>query len=249
MPNRHITGLLAGLLLTVLSACSTTLKHPEAAATARDECVVLLHGLWRNNLAMWPLEDALLAQGYTVVNLDYPSTSMSIPELAEQYLAPAVEQCDEAVEGPTHLVSHSMGGIVVRWYLQTAALHPEARVVMLSPPNQGNELAVHFRDWPLFDLFVGRAARQLSTDELGILGQIQPLRSPTGIIGGQRTRGWLSLGLLPTPNDGTVSVESMRLPEMQDFLLVDESHVSIRGSALVHEQVIHFLNKGLFKAG
>ncbi|GAA3945678.1 esterase/lipase family protein [Allohahella marinimesophila] len=249
MPNRYIAVLLSGLLLIGLSACSTTLKHPEAASTARDECVVLLHGLWRNNLAMWPLEEALLAQGYTVVNLDYPSTSMPIPDLAEQYLAPAVEQCDDAVDGPTHLVSHSMGGILVRWYLQTEALHSEARVVMLSPPNQGNELAIHFRDWPLFDLFVGQAARQLSTDELGILGQLQPLRSPTGIIGGQRTRGWFSLGLLPEPNDGTVSVDSMRLPEMRDFLLVDESHVSIRGSALVHEQVIHFLSKGQFKPG
>tara|TARA_R100000306_G_scaffold62518_2_gene71785 strand:+ start:80747 stop:80947 length:201 start_codon:yes stop_codon:yes gene_type:complete len=66
-------------------------------------------------------------------------------------------------------------------------------------------------------------------------------------LSGLRSR--LSLGLLPTANDGAVSVEGGRQPELQDCLLVDELRVSIRGCAFFYEQVIRFLNNGLFKSG
>lgn len=244
-PLRQV--LLALVLACMVGGCTTTLHHPEPEVSQRNECVVLLHGLWRSNFAMRPIEATLLDHGYTVVNLDYPSTRRSIEELARDYLAPAVTQCEKAVTGPVHLVSHSMGGIVIRQYLQNHSLEPQARVVMLSPPNQGAELAVVFRDWPLFGLLVGEAAASLSLDPPGILGELHPITPETGIIGGNVQARWLDLGLIPSPHDGTVAVASMPLAEMRDFLLVGENHVSIRRSTYVHEQILRFLQHGTFR--
>lgn len=231
----------------LISGCATTLERPERITPHQQECVVLLHGLWRSNIAMWPIEEALLEAGYTVVNLDYPSTRASLAELAERHLAPAVTLCENSVQGPTHLVSHSMGGIVIRQFLQNHTLKHPGRVVMLSPPNQGAELAIAFRDWPLFDLIVGEAAASLSSDERGALSQLQPISLDTGIIGGDRHNRWLSTGLITEPHDGTVSLASMPLPEMKDFSIVPENHVSIRRSPEVHTRIIRFLESGRFE--
>lgn len=118
---------------------------------------------------------------------------------------------------------------------------------MLSPPNQGAELAVAFRDWPLFDVLAGEAAASLSSDERGTLSTLHPLELETGIIGGDQHSRWLMSDILPEPNDGTVSLASMRLPEMKDFSIVPENHVSIRRSREVHAQIIRFLESGRFE--
>lgn len=251
--NRHACmRLWHVLLLLLLSAgmlpgCTTTVERPTQITEHHQECVVLLHGLWRSNIAMWPIETALLEAGYTVVNLDYPSTRASITEIADQHLAPAVTLCESQVSGPVHLVCHSMGGIVIRDYLQRHTPRRPGRVVMLSPPNQGAELAIAFRDWPLFELLAGEAAASLSSDERGVLNQLGPVGLDTGIIGGDRHSPWLSVGLLAEPHDGTVTLASMRLPEMKDFSVVPEDHVSIRRSPEVHARIIRFLESGTFE--
>ncbi len=233
-------------LFLLATGCSTSLERPAPEVASRQECVVLLHGLWRSNLAMRPIEAVLLQNGYTVVNLDYPSTAMTLEDLAVQHLAPAVALCEGNVSGPVHLVSHSMGGIVIRQYLQNRAPQRPGRIVMLSPPNQGSELAVTFRDWPLFDWFAGAAAASLSRDERGVLDDLQPVPMETGIIAGDSHRQWFDFGLVEAPHDGTVTVNSMPLPEMKGFVVVHENHVSIRRSPEVHQHILHFLQHGRF---
>ena len=51
--------------------------------TAASECVVLLHGLWRTGWSMKRVEWVLEDQGYSVVNVSYPSVSHSIEELGK----------------------------------------------------------------------------------------------------------------------------------------------------------------------
>ncbi|MEE9355708.1 MAG: hypothetical protein V3U75_08990, partial [Methylococcaceae bacterium] len=57
---------------------------------------------------------------------------------------------------------------------------------------------------------------------------------------------WFSQ-LIPGEDDGKVSVASAKLEEMQDFLVVDESHPFIMRSSEVARQVIYFLKAGKFQ--
>ena len=57
------------------------------------DCVVLLHGLARTSASMERMADALHEQGYTVINLDYPSREKPIEELAASAVQQGVDHC------------------------------------------------------------------------------------------------------------------------------------------------------------
>ena len=69
-----------------------------SALPASAECVVLLHGLARGPASLSVLEKVLTGRGYLVVNADYPSTRLPLPELLA-YVEDAVARCPLAFAG------------------------------------------------------------------------------------------------------------------------------------------------------
>ena len=182
------------------------------------------------------------------MNQGYPSLMQSIEELSGTYVPEALAKCESAPEAPVHFVGHSLGGILVRHYLQDHDVPDGSRMVMLGPPNHGSELVDEFADDPWFSV-MGPAALQLGTGAGGLPANLEPVNLEIGIIAGTRTSFdalLLQSAPLPEPNDGKVSLDSAGLPEMQDFLAVDESHTFILTDGDVLEQVVAFLANGRF---
>lgn len=235
-------------------AVSTSLAPPVWSAAAQElpqeragptETVILLHGLGRSPLSMWPLEGFLEERGYRVVNIGYPSTSYPIADLA-RLLGDRLDECCSDSPGPIHFVTHSMGGILVRAYLAEHSLDSLGRVVMLSPPNRGSKVVDQVSDWEFFEQLFGPAARELGTDSSSVPRSLPPVDFELGIIAGSRSLNPFSAAWLEGPNDGTVAVESTRVEGVQDFLVLPRSHSFIIWSFDVMEQVVAFLQTGAF---
>lgn len=214
---------------------------------ARDECVVLLHGLARTSLSMellgWSLED----HGYRIANIDYPSREHPIEELSTMAVGQGIESCQAGGDADAiHFVTHSLGGILVRYYFAHNELDKLGRVVMLGPPNQGSKAADELRDVPGFDWINGPAGYQLGKGEESIPLQLGPPDFEVGIIAGNQTIDPVTSAVLDDPDDGRVSVSDTRLEGMRDFRVVNASHAFIMQKTQVFLLVERFLRTGSF---
>jgi hypothetical protein len=190
------------------------------------------------------MEKALKESGYRVVNDDYPSRKDSIQALAETTIPKALERCGDA--GKVSFVTHSMGGILVRYYLSSEDLPRLARVVMLSPPNKGSEVVDKLADIPGYELINGPAGQQLGTGTLDLPRSLGPATFELGIITGNSTVNPILSLLIPGADDGKVSIENAKLEGMADFLVVEHSHPFIMSADFVICQTVHFLRYGRF---
>jgi len=228
----------------VTSECGDRVDPRDADPTR--ETAVLLHGLGRGARSMSTLEDALAEHGYRVINVDYPSTRHSIDELVG-VLTGELDRCCRTAEAPVHIVTHSLGGILVRAHLARQPFAPLGRVVMLSPPNRGSELVDAFGDNPLYELILGPAGQELGTEEESVPRALPPVDFELGVITGDESINPIGAWMIPGESDGTVSVESARVAGMKDFLVVHENHTFIMQSPEVVAQVLYFLEHGSFR--
>jgi triacylglycerol lipase len=221
------------------------LSFPTFSA-APQECVIVLHGLGRTAFSMSLIEDTLSTEGYLVWNEGYPSRSDNIEELSETTIKEGLRFCDQHKAWTVHFVTHSLGGILVRQYLQHNTISNLGRVVMLSPPNHGSEVVDLLKDYTVFQFVLGPAAQQLGTDKGSLTEQLGPVKGEIGIITGVGSSDpWFS-PVIPGDDDGKVSVESAKLDEMSDFITVDNGHTFIMRDETVIKQILHFLREGRF---
>ena len=198
---------------------------------------------------MSKMDKALSESGYLVHNTTYPSTEKPVNDLALEVIPAAVESCNEEGDRTIHFVTHSMGGILIRYFLETKGVDNLGRVVMLSPPNQGSEVVDKLSDMPGFKAVNGPAGMQLGTDQDDVPSQLGPATFDLGIITGNRSINLFLSTMIPGEDDGKVSVERAKLEGMSDFLVVPHSHPFIMKSKLVIGQVIYFLEHGRFETG
>jgi pimeloyl-ACP methyl ester carboxylesterase len=240
--------LMCGVVWVMLYAVSVqgcSQQEPIVVAK-KGECVVLLHGLARSPSSMATLENYLSKKGYSVVNCGYPSTRYDVQYLAETYIPRMIRQCGANGNEKIHFVTHSMGGIIVRQYLQDHQLPAGSRVVMISPPNKGSSLVDAFGDWFFFKWINGPAGKTLGTAPASLPNRLAPVDAEIGIITGSRSFNPLYSWIIPGEDDGKVAVQKAKLAEMRDFLVLPHSHTFIMKSDEVCRQVAAFLENGRF---
>lgn len=234
------------LVLSVISGCATEPRTQVVKVEESRECVVLLHGLNRSWRAMKPMAESLQLAGYSTANVDYPSQSGPIEEIAPMAVGLGLEECRASGAETIHFVTHSLGGILLRYEHKRSPIEDLGRVVMLGPPNQGSELIDKTIDWPGFDSVNGAAGRQLGTGDDSMPMQLGPVDFELGVIAGTGTINILASAMLPDIDDGKVTVARTKVAGMDDFLIVGNSHRYITRSAVVVRNTESFLRTGRF---
>nr|MDP0504709.1 alpha/beta fold hydrolase [Verrucomicrobiota bacterium JB025] len=207
--------------------------------------VVLLHGLWRGLHAMEPLARELRNDGFSTLNIPYPSMLQPIPRLAS-----SISELIASTVGnsPVHLVTHSLGGILARAMLAQDPSWSARRIVMLCPPNRGSEIVDWSRKIPPLRAMLGPAGRSLGTHGAPLELPPIPTDVETAVIMGNHGTIPFFRKLLAPENDGIVSVSSGRLNGLRGFSVIPADHTFIQMHPDAIRLTTRFLKTGEWPA-
>jgi pimeloyl-ACP methyl ester carboxylesterase len=198
--------------------------------------VVLLHGLWMPGAAMHWLARRLRAAGFATETFAYASIAGG-PDAAVPRLVEALG------DRPTHVIAHSLGGMVALQALCDAPELEVPRLVCLGSPLRGSGAAGGLMHWPATRMLLGRSADLLRTGFPCWQG-----RTAVGVVAGRVPHG---LGALfahfDGDHDGTVAVAETRLEGIADHVVVPASHSGLLFSEEAARQAVAFLREGRFR--
>lgn len=216
--------------------------------------VIVMHGLGANGHFMQGLANYLSDNGnLATINLSYPSTMEDIDSYAASL--DSVIRHLEGVE-TIDFVAHSMGNIVIRHYLYNLqrldpAMRPQVkfhRMVMISPPNHGAELADRFADNKLVQVVAGKPLEQLAPSK-GWPELERQLATPNfefGIIVGGRGDNEGYLDAIPGDDDALLSIDTSKLAGASDYVQTKGVHQLMPKYKEVREAALRYLTKGYF---
>ena len=204
------------------------------------EIVVILPGLWMPYWAMFILRGRIERAGYDVYIFRYHSVFHSLEQNATR-LDAYLKKIDADV---IHLVSQSLGGIVIRAMFHYFPEQKHGRIVTFVPPHLGTYTGWFYSRIALGRWLLGKGIMQLVRGGIG--SWKTPLRE-IGVIAGHKRLG---LGLLapglPKPNDGVVAVAETMLPAIADHIVLLTGHTPSVWSKAVAKKIVMFLETGKF---
>ncbi|WP_454784243.1 esterase/lipase family protein [Legionella sp. WA2024007413] len=243
--NRQFVPLILMIIIgmtSIVQAYAVLPNHqqpPRALARSiqikhNREIVVLIHGLMRTSLSMWPLKNYLTRQGYEVYSYSYPSPKYSIQEHGS-YLSRFIKNLLEKNPGVRiNFVTHSLGGIITREALSTLSkkqLKNIGSLIMLAPPNQGSKLAkLSITMFPMLTSPI-KPLSELSSDRSSYVHHVPVPNIKIGIIAGRY--------------DAKVPPECARL-EGYEPVIVNSNHTFIMNNTKTRQLIMSFLKTGTF---
>ncbi|TCN43971.1 alpha/beta hydrolase family protein [Kribbella orskensis] len=112
--------------------------------------ILLAHGIVDNHTVFALMRRQLLRRGFTRIHtFSYSPLTLDVRRTAERMGAEIEAICEESGSEQLHVVGHSLGGLIARYYIQR--LGGDERVhtcVTLGTPHQGT-MAARLLPWPL----------------------------------------------------------------------------------------------------
>lgn len=96
----------------------------ETADAVHETPVVLLHGYFHNRSGFDFMSAQLRSRGFRWVHgMNYNPIRSSVPDLAERFCQTVNDVMEVSGAPRVHVVGHSLGGVIVRWFLQELEGH------------------------------------------------------------------------------------------------------------------------------
>ena len=211
-------------------------RRQPALATNKPR-VLLLHGLWMHAPALRWFATRLRSRGFDARTLGYYSV-MEDTEHAVSRVAQALHEAPSS-----HVVAHSLGGLIALEAVRQLDAQDIGRVVCLGSPLAGSRAA-------------GRMAERIPAGRR-LLGQHLPLllsgadTLPAGVevgmIAGCKPRGLGGvIARFDCQHDGTVAVPETCIEGLADHIVLPASHSGLIFSDAAVAQSTAFLRTGRF---
>ena len=213
--------------------------------------LVFRHGIVLNRYVMLPMERYFRRKGYEVHNSTYPTTRKFVEEhardLSEELMGLVRRSGKSAEPYELSLITHSLGGLVLRYALTHFEMPPIHRAIMFVPPNRGSATARYFKNWFLYRTIFGtRAGSQLAEDPPGIYGAAGlPSGVDLAIIAGN-VRWKIFPVKLEKPHDGVVTFSEANLPPLP-IKMLPHGHTPILFVRYAWEEAEYYLQHGKFR--
>lgn len=131
------------------------------APSREKETVVLVHGLGRSRLSLWPLQRRLEREGFVILNFPYAPTFQRFDVIVDNFHG---FLRDRLQTSRYHLVGHSLGNIIIRGGFLAGYGGDLGCVVMLAPPNQRPLLAHKLHRLAPFRIWAGDCGQRLASE-------------------------------------------------------------------------------------
>ena len=229
-----------------LSPHQRSLVHYAVDAAATP--ILLVHGIVDNHTIFSPLERALRRRGFTDLSSFGYGVLTSDVRATAQDLAVAVEKLvAESGYEKVHVIGHSLGGLVSRYYVQRMGGHQHVHtVVTLGTPHRGTVLARAGSVLPLVrqlrpdsDLIaeLGEPAPGCDTRFLAFYSDLDQLILPSRNARIEhpdlrvRNVGVHGIGHMSLTNDGGIAFQiAAALAQLDDRIELDPHEATVAGS-------------------
>ncbi|WP_036100401.1 lipase [Leptotrichia sp. oral taxon 215] len=236
--------ILAIITFTGLKITKRLLYHPYNVTKfgtfdKNKDVVIVFHGIYGKAKTLNAITDTLEKEGYSGINIQYPTTEDTVEKITEKYIAPNVESVIKTVEEENvirrkqrlpeikiNFIVHSMGTGVLRYYLKTHKLNNLGKVVFISPPSHGSQLS----DNPISDIIkdtLGDAVKQFKTSSDSFINSLGEPDYQCYVMIGNKSGNFLYSILIPGIDDGMVPFKTSRLNNCNYKVIENATHTSI----------------------
>lgn len=212
--------------------------------------VILVHGYFKTEKDMFALKSELEKTNFEVHTINLPLTFKKLKTVLPLFKLEVEKIFAESKAGEKiNFVAHSSGGLIVRKFLaDTKYKNRIGRTVLIAAPNQGSRLAYITKKYfkPFTDIF-----KTLSSIEIKNVKEMDLASAADfemAAIAGNKSNLFLGK-LLVKENDGRIRVESVKISDLKDFIVLPYGHKDIHYQKQTALLVANFLNYGSFSGG
>ena len=145
-----------------------------------------------------------------------------------------------------HFVGYSMGGLIIRAYLNLYHPNNLGRVVMLGTPNQGSEVADFLQNFWIYKKLYGPAGQQLVTDQTAFKDIFGSIDYELGVIAGNSPYYFIANKIIGKEADGRVSIINTKVEGMKKHAVIKSGHTMLSSNKKAWQLTLSFLGNGSF---
>jgi len=209
-------------------------------ASKNNSITILVHGFNKNKNDMFYLENGLNKYGFKTFSVNLPTTFGTFEECRNSFYL----QINDFIKdyNSVNYVAHSMGGLIVRDYIEYTNQHNVDKCIFIATPHNGSKLAEIATFIPFYKNIFKSINALLPNNKLSY----KNLNIRIGLIVGDKNKGILGKLFLSKDSDGLVETSSVKTIDANEVIILHFGHKEIHQQYETLIYVKQFLTTATF---